>query len=113
MVKKLSDRLNVVSESDVQADIRKALEVEVGGFWWKVVGGRFQRTGLPDLVGVVQGYFIGIEVKVPGRANTLTAIQASTIIRINKEKGLSFMSTSPEHAVQTVRAWLTDKRHGK
>lgn len=113
MVKKLSEKLHKVYESDVQSDIQKALEEQVGGFWWKTVGGKYQRTGLPDRVGVVQGYFIGIEVKVPGKENTLTTIQAATLQRINKNGGLGFMSSSPEHSVEVVKAWLTDKRRGK
>jgi len=94
-------------ESRLQQKIKKALENAFpGSFWFKSHGGPYQQKGIPDLIGVVQGKFIGVEVKVPGREHNLTDIQKHTIELINKAGGIAFMSTSVEHSVETIQKRL-------
>ena len=61
-----------ITESQITAKILSQLK-RLGGFWYKTHGGPFQVRGLPDIIGCYQGAFYGLEVKVPGRENTLTA----------------------------------------
>ena len=43
-----------------------ALKREFPGIWWmKTHGDGYQRTGIPDLIGCVEGAFFALEVKAP------------------------------------------------
>ena len=53
----------------------------------KVHGGPFQTAGVPDIVGVYQGRFFGIEVKAPG--GKATVLQLLTIAAIRRAGGLA------------------------
>lgn len=54
-------------ESRLSLKIQKALKAEYGRqlFIFKIHGGPLMMSGLPDLVGVVQGRFFALEVKMP------------------------------------------------
>ena len=66
-------------ETLIVKKIMRRLEAE-GGFWFKVHGGLFQLSGIPDIVGCYKGWFIGIEVKVPGgRPTKLQELRIKTI----------------------------------
>lgn len=71
-------------------------------FWIKVHGGPYQQGGIPDLIGCVNGYFIGLEVKLPGKEDTLTDRQAATLTQIGDALGIQGMVTSVEQAIELV-----------
>lgn len=104
-------------ESGLQRRIRAALEKEVGGFWFKVHGGPFQVAGIPDLLGCVDGYYVSVEVKVPGSGKT-SDIQDATIDKIKAAGGIALVATSPSEAVFLVWAslraagWVPTRRSG-
>jgi len=75
-------------------------------FIFKSHGGPYQRSGLPDLMFVIDGYFFGVEVKLPGKENTLTKLQQFTIEEIRKANGTAFMSTDPDHTIEEIQAAL-------
>jgi len=95
------------SEEAIVKKIRKALQGSVGGFWFKVHGGPFQMAGLPDLLGCVQGRFIGIEVKRPSRMTNVSPIQQRMIRKINLNGGLAIVSCDPDTAVEEVTRFLS------
>lgn len=102
-------------ESKLQIRIRKILRKEVGGWWFKVWGGAFQQSGIPDIVGCVEGYFFAFEVKVPkGKSNRkgeASEIQLSTIEDIQKDGGgVALVIYSPEEAVLAVSRRLEKAR---
>ena len=92
-----------MKESTLTSSIRKTLSNTFGGWWIKIHGGRFQITGIPDLIGLCKGRFFGIEVKLPGKEHTLTDRQRHTINVINENGGFATMSSSKEHSVQFVK----------
>lgn len=94
-------------EEAIVKKIRKALQGSVGGFWFKVHGGPFQMAGLPDLLGCVQGRFIGIEVKRPSRMTNVSPIQQHVIRKINLNGGLAIVSCDPDTAVEEVTRFLS------
>lgn len=49
-------------ESLIVNNILKELR-STGGVWFKIHGGAYQETGIPDIIGCREGQFIGIEVK--------------------------------------------------
>lgn len=97
-----------VKESTVVKHIMKALDINYPGFYFKVHGGLYQATGLPDIIGLHRGRFIGIEVKVPGKENTLTKKQAQTIRKINLAGGISFMAISPQQVLVQLKEEFVD-----
>lgn len=54
-------------EGRLQLRIQKALKVKYGRriFLFKVHGSALMLTGLPDLIGCIDGRFFGLEVKMP------------------------------------------------
>jgi hypothetical protein len=96
------------AESRLQLKIRKALEKEVGGVWFKIHGSMFQ-AGIPDLIGCVQSLFFALEVKVDN--GVATPLQLDTIHRIAKQgRGCATVVRSVDEAVTIVKAHLERKR---
>lgn len=96
-------------ESKLQRKIRRALEKEVGGFWFKVHGGPFQQVGLPDLLGCVQGLYITVEVKF--LKGITSPVQDAIRHIIRRHQGCSIVAYSPEQAVRRVKKHLV--KNGK
>lgn len=95
------------AESGLQRRIRRALEAEFGGYWFKVWGGPFQPAGLPDLAGCVKGRAIFIEVKT--KTGKVSPIQRRTMARLVEEGAIVGVATSAAEAFAIVRAGLDAK----
>lgn len=88
-------------ETRRQRKIRKALQKEFPGSWWKKIhGGWFQDAGIPDLIGCVMGLFFGFEVKEPD--GDISPIQVENIIDISRAGGVSTAIVEPEEAIGIV-----------
>lgn len=99
-----------MKESYLTKKIRLRLGETYGGVWVKIPGGPYLITGFPDLIGVVSGYMIAIEVKLPGKEKTLTERQALVLKTLTEEgKCLAFMTSSAEDALQKVGEYLDSK----
>ena len=100
-------------ESRLQRKIHQTLEKEIGGFWFKVHGGPFQRSGLPDLIGSVDGLFFGLEVKCPD-GDEPTPLQKKTLKQIKeKGKGIAVVVTSPQEALDIVQSVRQLSKRGR
>ncbi len=96
-------------ESKIQLRTRKALEHSIGGFWFKVHGGPFQRAGIPDLLGCVMGLYIGVELKTDvGKTST---VQKEVMRLIRRESGITFVARTPQQAVDRLAERL--RKRGK
>jgi hypothetical protein len=91
-------------QKKMKEELQKAFP---SSFWYKTHGSQFQQKGIPDLVGCVNGRFIGIEVKIPGKEKTLTKIQEHTIKLICDASGLSFMSTDIDYSIDMIRKYIS------
>lgn len=104
-------------ETKVVKKILEMLENSFPGFYFKTHGGLYQRIGLPDIMGVHRGRLIGIEVKCPGREDTLTKNQEKTLRLIRLYGGVGFMSTSPEDTKAKLRkemiSWPIPKKSSR
>lgn len=69
---------------------------------FKIHGGPFQAAGIPDIIGCINGRFIAVEVKLPGKEKTLTLIQQVTIKKLAKSGAITFMSTSAPHTLGLI-----------
>lgn len=86
------------------------LTTKFPGFYFKTHGGPYQKAGLPDIVGVYEGRFIGIEIKCPGKEDTLTDLQKKVLDKIKRAGGVAFMATSPQQIEIILQEEL---KHGK
>jgi hypothetical protein len=88
-------------ETNLTHSIIKALQRQ-GGFWFKVHGHPGQLRGLPDIIGVYHGRFVGLEVKVPGREDRLTKLQEFVLTQIKEAGGIAAVITSVEEAKRAI-----------
>lgn len=96
-----------VLESSIVGAIFKYLKPLPHSFWFKVHGGWFQRAGLPDIVGVLNGRFVALEVKRPG--NGPTELQTYTIEKLQAAGAVAEVVYSVEDTKVVLRA-LTLKK---
>lgn len=103
----------VAGETSLQRRIRRALEAEFGGYWYKVWGGPFQPAGLPDLHGdaPVDGVArsVWVEVKDP-EDGEISAKQVARMRQLMDAKAAVCVATSPEEAVEFTRQALAGLR---
>ena len=90
-----------MKESDLQKRIVAALRRK-GVFCSKIHGGPYQQSGLPDIIGCVEGDFFGFEVKLPGKETTLTKLQAKKLEQIKAAGGIGEMVTSVKEALEIL-----------
>lgn len=91
-----------MNEAKLQREIRKRLETELGGVWFKNHGGPYVSEGISDITGCLAGRFIAFEVKLPGREKTLTRLQQKFIDRVKEAKGIAGMVTSYEDCLKLL-----------
>jgi hypothetical protein len=92
-------------ETRIVASILTALHTHVGGYWVKIHGSPFQRVGLPDIIGCVEGLFIALEVKQPGGDYEPIQRKEAQDIQV-KGKGVAACVHSPSEALDVVRTAL-------
>lgn len=97
----------MVLEKTVVKNIRKALDENYPGFYFKTHGSMYQMVGLPDIIGCYKGVFIGIEVKTPEYKHKLSKAQKRVIKLITRNGGVAFMAKSPEEAMDKMYEGLT------
>lgn len=65
------------------------MSVEQIGWFTKIWGGGYQKSGIPDLILCVNGFFISVELKAPnGRPS---ALQKMNTARINQSNGIGII----------------------
>ena len=74
-----------------------------GSFWFKVHVSRFQSSGIPDLVGWVDGVPFAFETKRPGEEHAVTKIQRKTHAEMRKAGVNVFVISSKQAAVDMVK----------
>ena len=93
--------MSVKPETRRQRRIRKAIEGAFPLCWWvKIHGNEFMPSGLPDLIGTVDGLFFAFEVKEPD--GTLADIQDETIDDIRKAGGIAAVVEEPWEAIALI-----------
>jgi predicted RecB family endonuclease len=88
-------------ESGLRTRIVKALN-NYSGYWFVIWQDGHQEKGLPDIIGVYQGKFYALEVKLPGKLHTLTARQSYVIKKIQQGGGEATVVTSVKEALSFV-----------
>lgn len=92
-----------MKESDLVRRIVTELQDRWPLSWWmKVHGSPYQPAGTGDIIGCIRGRFVSLEVKVPGKEDTLTKRQRHHLELIRRAQGHSAMVTSVEEALRVA-----------
>ena len=92
-------------EAKLWTKIRRAV-FDYGGqdlYGFKTHGGHVAIPGIPDGIFCYRGWFVGMEVKVPGKEHTLTEKQGYHLKSIRRAGGVADVVTSPEQAVALLQ----------
>ena len=77
-------------ESRLQSRIMKFLK-NYGGVWINVHGGMFQTSGVPDIIGCLDGRFYAFEIKTPDKFkrkdHNLSALQKGMLSDLREAGG--------------------------
>lgn len=91
------------AESKLSREIMKALRIE-GIFCFKVHGSEHMMAGLPDIIACVEGQFLGLETKVPGKASNTSPRQDFVHGQIREAGGTAVVVTSVAEALAAARS---------
>lgn len=72
---------------------------------------RFHLKGVSDILGVIGGRFLAIEVKT--EAGRLTPEQRAFLVNINTEGGIAFVARSLEQCIQQLSAHFPENKRFK
>lgn len=93
------------AESRLSAKIQRRLRLE-GWFCFKVHGGETMVAGLPDIIVCAEGWFIGLETKMPDKRHTVSPRQEHVHGQIRAAGGDAWVVTSEDEALEAVRRSL-------
>jgi Holliday junction resolvase len=93
-----------VRESTVQSAIIKWLESQGA---WVVKTIQVNKRGCPDILACLNGRFVAIEVKAPGKLSTVTPIQQYQIVHIIEAGGIAIAADS----LDAVKKYLHEVLH--
>lgn len=88
-------------EKQVENKIKKWLE-ENNYWYFKVHGGAFQKTGVPDLIACVKGKFVAIEVK-RSNGGIISELQKAQIQKIKDSGGIAGVASSIDEFLQILK----------
>lgn len=86
--KKVKRYLHSVGVYQVGTPLQK-MEVSQIGWFTKIWGGGFQKSGIPDLLMCVNGVFIAVELK--GSKGEPSNLQKMNVARINQANGIGMI----------------------
>jgi len=87
----------------------QALMRQAGGCCFKIHGGDnpFQAVGVPDLLCCIEGWFVGVEVKMPGES--LRPAQVVALAEIYRAGGIAAVVETSEQG-RTLLRYIKDRR---
>lgn len=86
-------------EGKLSRQIIEAIRAQ-NGWAFKVHGSEMQPAGLPDIIACIDGRFIGLETKMPGKEDTVTQIQFAMHNKIRAAGGVCEVVTSVQAAMK-------------
>lgn len=98
------------AESARSRKIMAALRLK-GYFCFKVHGSETMMSGLPDVIVCAEGYFIGLETKMPAKYGNTSAIQDLRHDQIRAAGGECHVVVSVQDALDTVAQALKDLKN--
>lgn len=90
-------------EAKVKAKIKAYLKTIPLCWWFMPIGGAYSQKGIPDIIGHINGRFFAIEVKAPGKLNSLTELQKNELVKIAINGGVSLVASDVQHVIDAFR----------
>lgn len=88
-----------MKETDITKAIRALLDAH--NIWhFKHAASPYGRNGVSDILGCVNGYFLAIEVKRPGKKPTLA--QMEFLKEVNSAGGIGFVATGTQDVIDRL-----------
>lgn len=97
------------AESKRSREIMAELRLQ-GWFCFKVHGSALMMSGLPDIIGVAEGYFFGLETKMELKRGNTSEGQNRVHDKIRKAGGFVAVVSQPAEAVHLVRTYIELQR---
>lgn len=91
-------------EGKVKAKVKKTLDM-MGAYYFMPTTGGYGRSGIPDIIGCLNGLFFAIECK--GKGGTTTALQNRELAKICVAGGLALVIN--ESNVEDLETLLLSK----
>ena len=95
-------------EAKLSRKIMERLRME-GYFCFKVHGSEYMMAGLPDIIVCAEGYFIGLETKMPEKRSNVSPRQVIVHTQIEHAGGTARVVCSPQEALDVVQEALIAK----
>lgn len=92
---------NTQSEKYIENQIKKWLD-EHHHWYFKVHGGSFQKSGVPDIIACIKGKFVAIEVKKPN-GGIISKLQEIQIKKIQDSQGIAGVARSVDEFLDILR----------
>lgn len=88
-----------MKETDITRAIRRLLKQH--NIWhFKHAASPYGRNGIADILGIIDGRFLAIEVKQPGHKPTLA--QMDFLKEVNSAGGLGFVATNTQEVISRL-----------
>ena len=102
-------------ESYFSTKVIKALSKVFGGYWRKNPASAFASSGVADLIGCVDGQYIEVELKAPGKYKRVyldgcTAIQRAHGQEINKFNGIWLCGDDLEQIIKDLSGLIRERK---
>ena len=88
-----------MSEKQIENQIKKYLD-SIGAYWFKHHATRYSKAGVPDIIALHKGRFIGIEVKTD--TGVLSELQRRNIVKIATNGGIGIVARSVEEVKEVM-----------
>ena len=88
-----------MKETQFKQKVIDMIRTEFPAAWFKKISDRFQ-SGIPDILGCLNGYFFAIELKVPG--GRIAPLQEHELEKIRKAGGSAIVA----YSIENVRGYL-------
>lgn len=94
-----------MSEKTLENKIKKHLQ-QNGHYYIKISASATMKSGIPDIISCIKGYFIAFEVKNPNGKGRVSKLQNAHIDLISKSDGLACVISSWEEYISTYERIL-------
>jgi hypothetical protein len=99
-------------EGRVKDAVKKLLKAHDVWYYMPVQNG-MGVVGIPDLICCIDGKFLAIETKAPGKLSTLTANQKRRIEEIRTAGGEAMVVDNPQQVEDWLNAYTKEKSESK
>ena len=95
-------------EAKVKADVKKWLTAH-NAYWYMVVPTGYSRAGVPDFIVALNGQFVGIETKAPGKRAKTSPNQKRELAWIARAGGISLVVDDVRQLDEALGALTHDR----